>query len=101
MRWTHKNIEIEVDNYGDFVFYFCDKRYENSTLSEAKEEIEELKKEYYDFTNSDYNCMLNKLNKREREFVNAICKELGQHENNAYCERDVDIDFNFDFDKLK
>lgn len=81
-------------------FSFAKKKYTNDTLSEAKKEIDELTRDYYNFTNSDYNNMLNKLSKREREFVNTITKELGQHEGNAYCERDVEIEFNFDFDKL-
>ena len=96
----HKGIKIAVDNSGDFVFYFDCKMYKNSSLYEAKEEIDNLTRDYYNFTYSDYNNMLNKLNARERDFVNTICKELGQHEYNAYCERSVEIDFNFDFDKL-
>ena len=100
MKWTHKHIEIEVDDYGWFVFCFRGNIYKKGTLSEAKGKIDELTKAYYDFTNSDYNTMLSKLNERERDFVNTVCKELGQHEGNAYCERDVEIDFNFDFDKL-
>lgn len=34
----------------------------------------------------DYRKFLNKLNKEEKEFVINLCKELYQHDENAYCE---------------
>lgn len=102
MKWTHRKIEIEVNENGLFVFTFNGWAYKESTLIEAKNKIDELSKDYYDFTENDYKTLLKKLTNRERDFVNSLVKELSCHESNAYCSLGIynHFDFNVDFDKL-
>ena len=95
MNWRHKNIEIWVDTDGLFCYEVDDKLYQKSTLFDAKIDIEKKTKSYYNFTDKDISKMLKKLEKREAEFVKALMCELIRHDNSAYCEQGVNIDFNY------
>lgn len=99
--WTYKNISININDDGLFVFTFNNKDYKHKSLEDAKECADKLTKDYYNFSMKDYNSMLSKLNKREQDFVNTICKELACHYMNPYCELGVNVDFNFNFSKFE
>ena len=102
MKWTHKKIEIEVNENGWFVFTYDKREFKEASLNEARNTIDELLKDYYDFTEKDYKTLLKKLNNRERDFVNSLVKELSCHESNAYCSLGIYnyFEFKVDFDKL-
>ena len=62
--WTYKNISININDDGLFVFTFNNKDYKHKSLEDAKECADKLTKDYYNFSMKDYNSMLSKLNKR-------------------------------------
>ena len=95
MEWKYKNIEIWVDEDGLFCYEVDDKLYKKNTLSDAKIDIEQKTRSYYNFSDKDISKMLEKLDKRESEFVTALMRELSNHEDSAYCELGVHIDFNY------
>lgn len=95
MNWIRKGIEITVNQDGMFEYSIYGKKYTSPSLSQAKEKINEITKEYYNFTMADLKCLLKKLNNREKEFVLAVINELEEHSDSAYCELGVNLDFNF------
>lgn len=96
MEWNYKNVIIEVDVNGKFLFSFNGKCYSESTLSFAKDRVDELTKNYYTFTEEDKKRMFKKLNDRERDLVSRMMDELKCHQDNPYCDLDIydDILFN-------
>ena len=97
MEWKYKNITITIGSDG--IFYFTYKGKENcaDTLIDAKRKIDTLTEDYYNFTVVDVNRMLNKLDDREKDFVNSLIEELKRHEFNAYCEIGISDDMLFIF----
>ena len=95
MKWNYKNIIIEVQEDGRFYFTFNGKTKCWDSLSEAKNHIDSLTKEYYEFKKEDLDKLCKKLDKRESEFVRNLIKELNCHRDNAYCEIGISEDFLF------
>jgi hypothetical protein len=87
MKWEYKHNTIEVDRCGCFVFKTpYGVKHSCSSLSDAKDLIDELMAEYYNMTQEQYKQILKKLTDREKDFVTSMVKELRIHECNAYCE---------------
>ena len=103
MKWIHRNIEIEVNSSGKFVFECCDKIYLADSLDEAKETIDEETRCYYSVDKEFYLNMRNKLNDREVMFLDQLIEELSCHEWNAYCELGIKnyLDFDISEDVFK
>lgn len=97
MEWKYKNVTIEVDYDGTFIFTYNGYCYSESTLSFAKNKIDELTKKYYVFTEEDKKRMFKKLNERERDFVSKMIDELKCHQDSPYCDLDIYDDIHFEF----
>lgn len=93
MNWIRKGIEITINENGMFEYSIDGKKYNSPSLSQAEEKIDEITKEYYNFTSTDLEHLLEKLNNREKEFVNAIIDELEAHYDSSYCQLGVNMDF--------
>lgn len=94
MEWNYKNILISVDQEGQFCFYFNDQYYSYDTLRGAKARVDDIVSKYYTISRYDYKNMLNKLTKREREFLEDMMNEL------ATTERSGNMSFIADFGDL-
>lgn len=95
MEWNHKNIIIRVESDGKFYFTLNEDIKVCSSLDTAKNIIDEALKEYYNFNKKDISNLCKKLNRREKEFVLNLIRELEIHRNSTYCEIGWSEDFLF------
>ena len=99
MNWTHKNIKIEITSSGKFAFKCCNTEYLADSLDQAKEIINVTTKVYYTISINFYSHMLDKLDNKEKMFLNQLVEELRCHEDNPYCELCIRNRLDFEIDK--
>lgn len=102
MEWEYKQIKISIGSDGIFIFKIGDIFYNELSLNDAKRVIDEKLKSYYLFTQKDMDKLMSKLDKRERDLVRSLYKEIECHANSAYCEMgiiDNEWDWDWDFSK--
>lgn len=95
MDFTYKKIVISVNSDGMFEFTYNGKKHSCESLRDSKELIDYLVSSYYQFTKSDLNKLLEKLDNREQDFVKSLITELNYHSDNAYCELSITDAFLF------
>lgn len=98
MNWIYKNIKININTDGKFVFNCCDSSYTVNSLIEAKEIIDEKTKEFYSINEEFYKNIIKKLNNKEAMFFNQLIEELNCHHNNCYCDLDIYNYLDFEID---
>lgn len=91
--WTHKDIDIKINNEGLFEYDYQHVHHKAETLDGAIKDIDEIVKSYYTITKQDYKTLLSKLNDREKHLMKSIIEELGIHADSAYCELGLGLDF--------
>ena len=96
MDFTYKKIVISVnEKTGKFEFMHNGDKHSCESLRDSKELIDYLLSSYYQFTKSDLNRLLDKLDNREQDFVKSLITELNCHSFNAYCELGITDSFLF------
>ena len=95
MDFTYKKIVISVNSNGMFEFTYNGESHSCESLRDSKELIDYLVSSYYQFTKSDLNKLLEKLDNREQDFVKSLITELNCHSDNAYCELSITDAFLF------
>ena len=95
MDFTYKKIVISVNSDGMFEFTYNGEKHSCESLRDSKELIDYLVSSYYQFTKSDLNKLLEKLDNREQDFVKSLITELNCHSDNAYCELSITDAFLF------
>lgn len=99
MEWEYKQVKISIDSDGLFYFKIDGAFYKQKTLEDAKKSIDEFSKSYYNFTQKDMDKLMSKLDKRERDLVRSLYKEIECHANSPYCEMGIiDNEWNWDWD---
>lgn len=91
LGWERKGVKIAIEADGLFHFTIGNEHYSKRSLMDAYNKINELKKNYYTFTENDWRKMLEKLDDREKEFLSAMKDAFLEHSNNAYCQLDCEI----------
>lgn len=91
LGWERKGVKIAIGADGLFHFTIGNEHYSKRSLMDAYNKIDELKKNYYTFTENDWCELLKKLNSREREFLISMKKAFLEHAGNAYCQLGCEI----------
>lgn len=91
LGWERKGVKIAIEADGLFHFTIGNEHYSKRSLMDAYNKIDELKKNYYTFTENDWRKMLEKLDDREKEFLSAMKDAFLEHGNNAYCQLGCEI----------
>lgn len=77
-EFDYRGIDIVVNQEGMFFFKFDGFRYEKPSLKEAKAEIDKLANRYYTVNRNFCNNVCQKLEGKERQFVNDLIKAMAE-----------------------
>lgn len=75
-EFSHRGVDIVVNQEGMFFFKIDGFRYEKPSLKEAKETINKLYERYYGISDTSVDNLLNKLNDKERKFIYDLLVRL-------------------------